>query len=270
MNRKFKTIVLDLDGTLTNSNKELSERNKNALIELQKQGVRVVLASGRPTYGIVPLAEELELSKFGGYILAYNGGVIIECDSNKEVYSQVLPMELIPLLHSESKDAQCVILSYDNQYIIAEDIEQSYVLKEAFLNKMELRRVDNFTEAIAKPVAKCLSVADPQRILILEERLKSLCGDKINIYRSEPYFLELVPQNIDKAYSLSRLLEHINQSREDIIAFGDGFNDLSMIEFAGVGVAMANAQEIVKQSADAVTLSNDEDGVAHYLETHLL
>ncbi len=270
MSQKFDTVVLDLDGTLTNSRKELSERNRSALLELQSRGVRVVLASGRPTYGIVPLAEELELARYGGYILSYNGGVIIDCSKGKEIYSNVLPMDLIPLLHSESKAADCVILSYDNEYIIAEDIEQQYVLKEAHLNKMALREVENFSDSITSPVAKCLSVGDPQRVIALEEKLKGLCGDRINIYRSEPYFLELVPQNIDKAFSLSKLLEHTGGSREGMIAFGDGFNDLSMIEFAGLGVAMANAQEVVKQSAGALTLSNDEDGVAHYIETHLL
>ena len=84
----------------------------------------------------------------------------------------------------------------------------------------------------------------------------------MGVYRSEPYFLELVPKGIDKAQSLAVLLQKTGYTREEMIAIGDGFNDKSMIEYAGLGVAMANAQEVVKQAADYVTLSNEEDGVA--------
>ena len=90
--------------------------------------------------------------------------------------------------------------------------------------------------------------------------------DRMGVYRSEPYFLELVPKGIDKAQSLAVLLEKIGATKEEMIAVGDGFNDLSMIKFAGLGVAMANAQEVVRQSADYITLSNEEDGVAAVVE----
>ena len=91
-----------------------------------------------------------------------------------------------------------------------------------------------------------------------------------SIYRSEPYFLELVPLGIDKAQSLTVLLEKLDMKREEMVAVGDGFNDLSMIQFAGLGVAMANAQDVVKEAADYVTLSNEEDGVAAVVEKFLL
>ncbi|MGL5893726.1 MAG: HAD-IIB family hydrolase, partial [Bacteroidales bacterium] len=94
MSKSYKIVVLDLDGTLTNTQKELSARNREVLIEAQKRGTKVVLASGRPTYGIVPLAKELELDKFGGYILAYNGGSIIDCSTQETIYNKVLPDEL--------------------------------------------------------------------------------------------------------------------------------------------------------------------------------
>ena len=88
----------------------------------------------------------------------------------------------------------------------------------------------------------------------------------MGVYRSEPYFLELVPDGIDKAKSLAVLLEKLSISREEVIACGDGFNDASMIRFAGLGVAMANAQPLVREQADYITLSNDCDGVAHVVE----
>ena len=90
-------------------------------------------------------------------------------------------------------------------------------------------------------------------------------GDKVTIFRSEPYFVEIMPQNVHKATSLEKLLGVLNMDVRDLIACGDGYNDLTMIEYAGVGVAMANAQPLVKESADYITKSNDEDGVLHVI-----
>lgn len=94
--------------------------------------------------------------------------------------------------------------------------------------------------------------------------------DRMGVFRSEPYFLELVPKGIDKAQSLSVLLSEIGMTREEMIAVGDGFNDLSMIKYAGLGVAMANAQPVVRENADFITLSNEEDGVAHVVRKFML
>ncbi len=270
MKNRCKYVVLDLDGTLTNSRKELSARNRDALLKLQKKGVKVILASGRPTYGIVPLAEALELKAYGGYILSYNGGVIIDCATGDEVYSNVLPMNMLQPLYDASIKHGITILSYDNEYIVTEKSEDKYVGVEAHLNKMEVREVESFVDYYTSPVPKCLAVGEPERVVAMESELKSEYGEVMNIYRSEPFFLELVPLGIDKAQSLSVLLQKIGGTKGEMIAFGDGFNDLSMIEFAGVGVAMANGQDAVKSRADVVALSNDEDGVADFIERELL
>lgn len=270
--QQYRIIVLDLDGTLTNSKKELSERNRETLIKAQRRGAVVVLASGRPTYGIVPIAKELELERFGGYILSFNGGVIVECATGKTIYQNTLPEQLIEPLYRESKAAACTILSYDDEVIFSEEgcEENKFVAHEAFLNKMEVRLCGSFLSQVKEPLPKCLSVGEPERVVALEERLKSLYGSEMSIYRSEPFFLELVPLGIDKAQSLERLLMYMGGSREEMVAFGDGFNDLSMVEYAGCGVAMANAQAVLLERADATTLSNDDDGVAVWIEENIL
>ena len=101
---KYKLIVLDLDGTLTNSKKEITPRNRETLIRMQEQGIRLVLASGRPTYGIVPLANELRMNEFGGFILSYNGGEIINWETQEMVYENVLPNEVVPVLYECAPD----------------------------------------------------------------------------------------------------------------------------------------------------------------------
>ena len=256
MTQKYHLLVLDLDGTLTNSKKEISPRNLQPLLRLQQSGVRLVLASGRPTYGIAPLADALRMKEYGGFILSYNGGEIIEWGTGRLLYKNLLPDDVLPILYTASVRNEQAILTYDDEY----------VRKEAFLNKMQIRAVDDFLAAAPLPLPKCLIVGDPDRLIRTEAELSLRLQGQISVYRSEPYFLELVPMGIDKAQSLSVLLDKLGLTREAMVAMGDGYNDLSMIKFAGMGVAMANAQEPVKQAADYITLSNDEDGVAMAVE----
>jgi Cof subfamily protein (haloacid dehalogenase superfamily) len=267
---KYKVLVLDIDGTLTNSKKEITERTKVALRKAQENGVVVVLASGRPTPGIKPIAEEIELAKYGGFILSFNGAVITNYQTKEVIFEKVLPDGVVPLLYKESQKANVSIVSYLDDVIITETPDNQYVKIEAFINKMQVQKVDNFVDALRAPVTKCLMVGEPEKLVKEEERLKKKIGNRLNVYRSEPFFLEIMPQNIDKAYSLEKLLKHLGLTREQMIACGDGFNDRSMIEYAGLGVAMCNAQDAVKEVADLITLTNDEDGVALVVEDYML
>jgi len=267
---KYKMIVLDLDGTLTNNKKEITPRTKQALMQAQAAGVHVVLASGRPTYGIVPLAEELKLKDNGGYILAFNGGKIIDCTNNKVLFEQKLDEQLVPILFQEAKKAGMEILTYQGEGIAATNKDDEYVQHEAFINKMPVMQYDDFLNQLVYPINKCLIVGDPTPLHELEIRLAKELEGKMDVYRSADFFLECVPFGIDKARSLDRLISSLGISREEVIACGDGYNDLSMIRFAGLGVAMANAAKDIQSEADFVTLSNEEDGVAHVIEHFIL
>ena len=267
---EYKILVLDLDGTLTNGRKEITQHTKDVLFKAQQQGLRIVLASGRPTYGIVPLANELRIGDYGGYILSFNGGQIIDWCTKEVIYENVLDTNIYPYLYTCAKENGFEILSYKDELIISENAENPYIQHESFLNKMECRNVDNFLDVINFPVPKCLIVGEPQQLELLECKMRDALNGRMNVFRSEPFFLELVPNGIDKACSLKVLLEHLGMSHEQMIAIGDGFNDVSMIKYAGLGVAMSNAQEAVKKEADYITLSNEEDGVAAVVEKFIL
>lgn len=262
----YRILVLDLDGTLTNSKKEISPRNLDTLLRLQASGVKLVLASGRPTYGIAPLADELQMKRFGGFILSYNGGEIIDWSNGEMLYKQLLPDEVIPILYEASVASGYPILTYEGIHILTEDPLNEYVRHEAFINKMKVRRVMNFLKETPRPLPKCLIVGEADGLMATEAELSLRLQGIISVYRSEPFFLELVPQGIDKARSLKALLAHLGLDRSQMVCMGDGYNDQSMIELASMGVAMANAQEPVRKVADYVTLSNDEDGVAAAVE----
>lgn len=267
---KYKLLVLDLDGTLTNTRKEVTEHTRTTLIKAQEQGLKVVLASGRPTYGIAPLANLLQLNKFEGYVLSYNGGEIIDWKTGNLLYKNLLDPKILPYLYQCACENNFAIVTYEGEYVLTEHPNDKYVLKEALLNVMKIKKVDNFIKAIHHPIAKCLIVGEPTRLAILEKKMYEQLHDQMGVFRSEPYFLELVPKGIDKAQSLSVLLKEIGITKEETIAVGDGFNDLSMIKYAGLGVAMSNAQDIVKDNANFITLSNEEDGVAHVVEKFVL
>lgn len=258
----YKILVLDIDGTLTKNDKTISQRTLDTLIRAQEAGLKLVLASGRPTYGIVPLADQLQMDKHGGFILSYNGGEIRNWETKELLYENVLPDDVKPYLYQCAKDNGFVILSYCNEDIVTEDPDDKYVAYEAFLNKMPCRKVPNFLDEVTYKLPKCLIVGDPEPLHELELKMAEHLKGKMNVFRSEAFFMELVPNGIDKAKCLAVLLNKIGLKREEMIACGDGFNDQSMIEYAGLGVAMANAKDPVKEAADYITLSNEEDGVA--------
>lgn len=262
---RYRMIALDLDGTLTNSDKIITPQTKDALFEYQEHGGRIVLASGRPTQGIVPLAEELELHKYGGFILAFNGSRIVNCETGEVLFNQTLEREQTARLHELAQEYSINILTYEGNRIYTENAEDKYAKVEQFITKMDMVQVPDIAKAVKEPVNKCLMTGEPEKVAYVEEQVKAAMGSQINVYRSQDFFLELVPQNIDKAASLDSLLKGLNMTRQDLIACGDGFNDLSMIQYAGLGVAMSNADPEIQKAADYVTFSNDEDGIAHVL-----
>ena len=263
----YRAIALDLDGTLTNHEKVVTPKTREALLKAAAKGAVIILASGRPTYGIEPVAECLELNQRGGYILSYNGGNIVNAKTGEKLFSQFLPDEVIPELYAYAKEHGHALLGYAGNEIITEMPDDQYVKEESRINKMNIRKVENLFEAMEPHPTKLLMTGDPTLMLKAEKELVEKLGDRMDIFRSAPFFLELVPKGIDKAKSLTRLLTKINLTPADLIAFGDGYNDLSMLKLAGMGVAMENAAPEVRAEADYVTLSNEEDGVAAAL-TH--
>ena len=135
---------------------------------------------------------------------------------------------------------------------------------------MPLVEVENTKEYLNFRVPKFLMLDDGDYLAMVEPRVKAALGKNFSVYRSEPFFLEVLPKGIDKALSLERLLEVIGMNREQMIACGDGYNDLSMIKFAGLGVAMENAVLPVRNAADYITDSNNDDGVGKVVEKFML
>lgn len=258
----YRILALDLDGTLTNSKKEITPHTLDVLIQAQQKGLKLIIASGRPMAGIMPLAEQLHMKEYGGYILAFNGGLIVDCATGETISQKLLDTSVYKHLYELGNTKDFKILSYLEDCIACEDIENEYVRYAARLNKMKLRKLNSFLDEINFPEPKCLIVGHEKQLAVLEKVLADYYKNKMSIYRSEPFFLEILPFGIDKAKRLDFLLNYLGIRREELMVCGDGYNDLSMIKFAGLGVAMSNAQDVVKEAANYITLSNEEDGVA--------
>ena len=253
---KIRALALDLDGTLTNSQKEVTPATRAALDAARQKGVKIILASGRPVVGVMPVARELELEKKGA--------------TGETLHQSRLAPDSIPRICEFARRRGLAFLTYDREGVITENAGDEYIQKEAWINRLPVRQVEDLPAEVDFPVTKMLVVGPPQQTENAERAMRAQFKGEFDCFRSEPYFLEVVPMGVEKAASLEILLKKLGIDREELMACGDGFNDLPMLRYAGLGVAMANAQSAVKQAADRVTLSNDEDGVAAAVKQYIL
>lgn len=268
---KYKLLVLDVDGTLLNDAREISKRTLTTLLKVQQMGIRVVLASGRPTYGLMLLAKALELGNYGGFIVSYNGCQIIKAQNGKILFERRINPEMLPYLEKKARKNGFAIFTYHDDTIITDSPDNEYIQNEARLNNLRIIKEDEFSTAIDFSPCKCMLVSEDEEVLIgLEKHWKRRLNGTLDTFRSEPYFLEVVPCGIDKANTLGALLEQLDVTREEVIAIGDGVCDVTMLQLAGFGVAMGHSQDSVKVCADYVTASNEEDGVALAVEKIIL
>ncbi|MFV0545030.1 MAG: Cof-type HAD-IIB family hydrolase [Bacteroides sp.] len=268
---KYKLLVLDVDGTLLNEAKEISKRTLATLLKVQQMGVRIVLASGRPTYGLMPLAKRLELGNYDGFVISYNGGQIMKASNGELLFQRRINPEMLPYLEKKARKNDFAILTYNENEVVTNRPENEHVCREAALNGMVVVGEEEFSTAIDFAPCKCMLVSDDlDKLIDLETHWKKRLNGALDVFRSEDYYLEVVPCGIDKANSLGALLELLNINRDEVMAIGDGVCDVAMLQMAGLSVAMGNAIDSVKACADWITVSNEEDGVAVAVEKAIL
>lgn len=268
---KYKLLVLDVDGTLLNSQKEISKQTLASLLKIQKMGIRIVLASGRSIYGLRDLISALELKQHGGYILSYNGGQVIDANNDEVLFEKRIDPKMLPYLEKKAKKNGFGIFTYYKDHLITPNPENKHIQDEAKLNGMEIRTVDSLSEAVDFSPCKCVLVSDDEPALVgLKDHWRKRLAGVLDVYRSEPFFLEVVPEFIDKGNTLAVLLEKLHVGAEEVMVIGDGRRDVPMIQMAGWGVAMGNAQDSVKVCADYTTETNDNDGVALAVQKFIL
>lgn len=270
----IKLLVLDVDGTLLNSNREMSERTIKILKKVQQNGVRIALATGRPTYGVLPYAKAIDLDFNDGYIISYNGAKVLEASTGKIIFERAIDPQMIPYLEKQALRSGCDLAYYEKDEVVATNTNNPHLVDEAQMNNMSLRHVSSLSESTEKlgedkqswPTEVILVNDDEQVLLGIEEYLQRHLNGVMDTIHSNPYYLEVVGYQVGKSHAMSALVQKLGISMKEVMAFGDGHADINMLQMAGTGIAMGNAPEEVKRCADYTTLSNDEDGAALAIE----
>jgi len=270
-----KLLVLDIDGTLVNNKKEITPKTKAAILRCMEEGHSVMIASGRPTPGVQRYVDELRLAEYGGFTLTYNGARVQDCRSGKDIYEKKLSNTMLEKLYRYAEEKDLGIITYDqdmtkNPQVLSGRRMDDWIRLEARINNLTVGECENFLDYVNYDIYKALLTADPEKSEGYMKELQELFGAKANVMRSEAFFIEVTARGIDKAKTLERVIGPIGITQSNTICCGDAFNDISMVKYAGVGVAMGNAKPEVKEVADYITASNEEDGIAEVVERFIL
>ncbi|WP_160687804.1 sugar-phosphatase [Clostridium sp. C2-6-12] len=266
----YKLIALDMDGTLLTSDKKVSEKTEAAIKAAEAKGVKIVLASGRPLIGIKRYLEELELTKGEDYVLSFNGGLVQNTNTAEIVSKVSLKGADLKYIYEISKELNINIHAFSAKEGLITPKNSQYTEHEAEINGIDIN-IKDFNEVDDEEDIIKVMMIDPQEILDPAiEKLPKEVYEKYSVFKSSPFFLEFTHKEVDKGLGLKRLGEYLGIKKEEIIACGDAGNDLSMIKYAGLGVAMDNATKEIKEAADYITASNDEDGIAKVIEKFIL
>ena len=265
----YKLIAVDMDGTLLKKDKTISKVTQKAIQHAKNKGVRIVLASGRPIEGLQRYLEELNLISEKDYVLSFNGSIVQNTATKEVIKKNILSGEDLHYLYELSQQLGVNIHAFSNLGCITPKMSQ-YSELEGQINDIPVLEVDYNSVSNEEDIIKVMMIDEPKVLAKAIKNLPDAVYEKYTVVRSAPYFLEFINKNAGKAEGVKALAEHLGIDQKEIICIGDAGNDLDMIQFAGLGVAMGNAFEEVKEAADYITRDNDEDGVAHVIEKFVL
>lgn len=259
---KYKLIAADMDGTLLDDRKNITPKNLTAIKKAMSDGAIFAFSTGRPPIAVEPYRKIIGENV---PVIAYNGAMVV-LGENDIFFNQTLTREQseIILKHVKKYGTMACIWSRNRLYVT----ELGARADKYKINVMtEPGLFDDPETIINQGITKFLWYDTAERTALFRQELAEQFKELgITVCPSTSEYLEFFSSNVSKALSLERLAKHYGIRREEIIAFGDNFNDLEMIEYAGLGVAMQNAPDGVKAAADFVTVSNNEDGIAYALE----
>lgn len=267
----IKLIAIDLDGTLLNDQKTITAKTQAVLKEAKKQGVRVVLCSGRPLLGIAHYLDELGLRENGDYAITYNGGLVQKTDTGEVLSEKILTKSDVVSLYDLSRE-----LGVPMNFI---DLEKIYSpappkgrpsLYGNIMTALPFVHVSMDTLPDDLKINKAIFCTDQPTLDQAISRIPSFFTERYTLMKSRPILLEIMNKEVDKGKGLQALGRHLGIHAGEMMALGDQENDLAMIRYAGLGVAMGNAIDRVKATAQFITGTNTEDGVAYAVERFVL
>lgn len=266
MAMQYKLIALDIDGTLLNDDYELTERTVSTLRKVHEAGSRIVLCTGRAPASAVPIMETLG---FEGVLISHNGAATVQTPGSRLLYEFAFPVEDVAALVRFCRDEN---VHFDMNTAWEMYVEKVGDVEAAMYEKYMAapERVED-TLGISEPVVKFTMFGSEEVMDKVERNLGAMSlPASLQAIRSGVHFIDVMLKSVSKGRALQKLSELWDMEPASILAMGNYFNDIDMLRFAGLGIAMDNSPDEVKQAADAVTLSNNEEGVAEALLRYVL
>ena len=261
----IKLVAIDLDGTLLDRSKKVSERAATALKCLPASGVKVVIASARPPRSVRQIYLDLGLDTWQ---INYNGALIWDEPAQQPVFHRPMHARLVQMMIERSRDmfeevlVSCEVL--DKWYTDRD--EHTYTTETGRLFKPDF--ICDIPQICSQPITKLMLLGDPRIISRLESLLLEEFGGKVTILHTDDDLLQIMDNRVSKAVALQKIAGHYHVKPSEVMAIGDAPNDVGMLQFAGVAVAMANAHDVVKEVAHWIAPSNEEHGVHAALQRY--
>ncbi len=266
----YKLIALDMDGTLLREDGSISERTKSAIQQARQKGVKVVLASGRPLEGLERYLSELGLTTNEDFALSFNGALIKNVGTREVICSQTITGKDVQDVYAMSQKLGVNTHAFSAELGLMTPKVSHYTEHERDINGIDLTVMEYSELAEDHPFVKVMLVDEPEILSPGVEQLPVEYYDRFTVVRSAPFFLEILNKDSNKGNGVAMLADYLGIKQEEVICVGDAGNDVHMLKYAGLGVAMGNAFDEIKELADYVTHSNEEDGVAHVIEKFIL
>lgn len=265
----YKLIALDMDGTLLNEDKTISMENLEAIENARKNGVKVVLATGRPIKGIEKYLKELNLITSNDYAVTFNGAIVQNTKTGEVIAQNLLDVEDAEYLYNLIAGLGVgIFISTPNSCITPE--ADKYSILETTMNNIPLEVLEFNRISKKTTVVKVIVTGDEDTLSEAIKKLPKEIYNKYTVVRSAPFFLEFINRKVNKGFGVELLANSLGIKQQEVICMGDAGNDVHMIKYAGLGVAMGNAFPEVKKIANYVTKTNVENGVAHVINKFIL
>lgn len=267
----IQLIAIDLDGTLLSPDKTISPANKQALLDAEATGVHVVICTGRPLSGVRPIFEEIGFKSDHSYSVINNGCTTVKSlDWSVITYAAFSEDDLL-YLDLLSKEIHPQLSLFDlNRYIILNQEPNEMSKLDASAVHTEPVRLSLEEVLESQPIFQGMFIDSKDEVDRFQEQYESVLAKRFHTIRSQPILFEILPKDVNKATGLKALAERLGISTENVMAIGDENNDIEMIQYAGLGVAMGNAANHIKELADVTTTTNAEDGVATAIRRYVL
>lgn len=265
----YRLIAVDMDGTLLNEDKEISDRCQELIKRLRENGKKIVLATGRPFNGVLPYIKLLDLYDKDDYVVTYNGALVQSTNEKHILINKPLSLSSYRELYDVSKELGVNIHALTQGSVLTPK-DNPYTGVESSINQIPIIEgpIEELDDSI--DIVKVMFIDEPKKLNTIIPLIPDWVKDKYTIVRSAPIFLEFLDKSVNKGAGVEAVAKQLGIKQEEVISVGDAENDVAMIQYAGLGVAMANATNEAKAVADHITLTNEEDGVAEVIERFML